>query len=75
MFFKKSKSHETQTPDNVKQTIDSLNQLVLEGLEFVRDAEQKPTTEMMLKFAELRLQVQFAHQSLEMIHYCLKQRM
>ncbi len=70
MFFKKKQ----EPKDSTEETLASLHMLVLEASEIVRAPENVLTHEKKQKLIQLRMEVREAHQSLELIDYCLKQR-
>lgn len=70
MFFKKNKPK-----DRMEETLANLHILVLEAAEIVRMKEKPIPQDTKQKLVQLRMEVREAHQSLELINYCLKQRM
>ena len=76
MFFrKKQKSKDVISKNQTEETLANLHLLVLEVAEAVRSQDTGLSSEMQQKLLQLRMEVREAHQSLELIDYCLKQRM
>ena len=75
MFFsKKQKSKDRMSKDQMEETLAGLHILVQEAAEVVRSQDATLSSEMQQKLVQLRMEVREAHQSLELIDYCLKQR-
>lgn len=73
MFFKKKKLK--NTPEGMlEETLANLHLLVLEASENVHSLETELSSETQRKLTQLRMEVREAHQSLELIDYCLKQK-
>ena len=70
VFFKKK----TKSKDTIEDTLASLHTLVLEAAEIVRLQDTSLSNEEKQKLSQLRMEVREAHQSLELIDYCLKQK-